>query len=156
MERLTLPLHHKTTASPSIPKGVRLEGPGLTSKMEDPGHLVSSQGTYLNSKFSNWTVTSYPREKLHRKAVSKMVDQVIPVAPDLRTTPFPAEFTPGARNAVTTCLRIQPNEKITLITDEHCLTIAASIASELDRVGCTWNAFVLESLALRPLTEMPL
>src|SRR5882762_10942297 len=85
-----------------------------------------------------------------------MVDQAIPVAPDLRTTAFPAEFIPGARNAVTTCLRIQPNEKVTLITDERCLTIAASIAAELDRIGCTWNSFVLESLAPRPLTEMPL
>src|SRR5260370_19518921 len=85
-----------------------------------------------------------------------MVDQATPVAPDLRTTPFPAEFTPGARNAVTTCLRIQPNEKVTLITDERCLTIAASIAAELERIGCTWHAFVLESRAPRPLTEMPL
>jgi leucyl aminopeptidase (aminopeptidase T) len=85
-----------------------------------------------------------------------MVDQATPVAPDLRTTAFPAEFTPGARNAVATCLRIQPNEKVTLITDERCLTIAASLASELDRVGCEWNAFVLESIAPRPLTEMPL
>src|SRR5229473_1193179 len=84
-----------------------------------------------------------------------MVDQATPVAPDLRTTSFPPEFTPGARNAVTTCLRIQPNEKVTLITDERCLTIAASIAAELERIGCTWNAFVLESLAPRPLTEMP-
>src|SRR5260370_19892739 len=85
-----------------------------------------------------------------------MLDRETPVAPSLRTPAFPAEFTPGARNAVTTCLRIQANEKVTLITDERCLTIAASIASELDRVGCIWNAFVLESLAPRPLTEMPL
>src|SRR5712664_2755376 len=84
-----------------------------------------------------------------------MVDQATPVAPDLRTTPFPAEFTPGARNAVTTCLRIQPNEKVTLITDEHCLTIAASLASELDRIGCDWNAFILEPIAPRSLTDMP-
>src|SRR5260370_4519593 len=84
-----------------------------------------------------------------------MVDQAIPVAPDLRTTSFPPEFTPGAGNAATTCLRIQPNEKVTLITDERCLTIAASIAAELERIGCTWNAFVLESLAPRPLIEMP-
>jgi aminopeptidase len=84
-----------------------------------------------------------------------MVDQATPVAPDLRTTPFPAEFTPGARNAVTTCLRIQPDEKVTLITDERCLTIAASMANELDRVGCDWHAFVLETLAPRPLAEMP-
>ena len=64
----------------------------------------------------------------------------------LRATKFPAEFTAGARNAVTTCLRIQPNEKVTL-TDEKCLTIAASIAAELGRIGCKWNGFVLEALA---------
>src|SRR6202012_591091 len=68
---------------------------------------------------------------------------------------FPPEFTPGARNAVTTCLRIQPNEKVTLITDERCLAIAASLAAELDRIGCTWHSFVLENIAPRPLTEMP-
>jgi aminopeptidase len=66
-----------------------------------------------------------------------MVDQATQTVVDLRSIKFPAEFTPGARNAVTTCLRIQPNEKVTLITDERCLTIAASIASELDRVGCS-------------------
>src|ERR1700761_7487251 len=84
-----------------------------------------------------------------------MVDQATQAAPDLRTTVFPPEFTPGARNAVTTCLRIQPNEKVTLITDERCLTIAASLVSELDRIGCIWNAFVLEALAPRPLTDLP-
>src|SRR6202789_4198236 len=84
-----------------------------------------------------------------------MIDQAVPAEIDLRTTAFPPEFTPGARNAVTTCLRIQPNEKVTLITDERCLTIAASLANELDRVGCEWNAFVLETIAPRPLTEMP-
>jgi aminopeptidase len=84
-----------------------------------------------------------------------MVDQATQAAPDLRTTAFPAEFIPGARNAVTTCLRIQPNEKVTLITDERCLTIAASLVAELDRIGCTWNAFVLEALAPRPLVDLP-
>src|ERR1700744_4891982 len=81
--------------------------------------------------------------------------QAPPAAIDLRTTAFPPEFTPGARNAVTTCLRIQPNEKVTLITDERCLAIAASLAAELDRIGCTWHSFVLENIAPRPLTEMP-
>ncbi len=85
-----------------------------------------------------------------------MVDQAtLHEGLDLRTTPFPAEFTPGAHTAVTTCLKIQPNEKVTLITDESCVTIAASLASELDRIGCRWNAFVLEQVAPRPLNGMP-
>ncbi len=68
---------------------------------------------------------------------------------------FPADFTPGARSAVTTCLRIQPSEKVTLITDQATIEIAASIARELNTLGCAWNGFVLEELALRPLTGMP-
>jgi aminopeptidase len=84
-----------------------------------------------------------------------MVDQVMQAAVDLRTIAFPAEFVAGARNAVMTCLQVQPNEKVTLITDERCLTIAASLASELQRIGCVWNAFVLENIAPRPLVEMP-
>ncbi|MEO7028234.1 MAG: hypothetical protein ABI147_02395 [Acidobacteriaceae bacterium] len=63
---------------------------------------------------------------------------------DLREVKFPEEFLEGARNAVTTCLRIQPEEKVTLITDESCMTIAASLASALEKIGCAWNAFVLE------------
>src|ERR1700756_2521899 len=73
----------------------------------------------------------------------------------LRDVSFPAEFTPGARSAVNTCLRIQPSEKVTLITDEATAPIAASLADELEALGCTWNAFVLEELAPRPLTAMP-
>jgi len=77
------------------------------------------------------------------------------VATDLRTVEFPEEFREGARNAVTTCLRIAPYEQVTLIADESTLTIAASIVAELVKIGCTWNAFVLEELATRPLTGMP-
>ncbi len=73
----------------------------------------------------------------------------------LLETPFPADFTPGARNAVTTCLRIQPSEKVTVITDQKTAPIAASLVRELEALGCTWNAFVLEDLAPRPLTSMP-
>jgi leucyl aminopeptidase (aminopeptidase T) len=56
---------------------------------------------------------------------------------------------------VATCLQIQPDEKVTLITDRKCAEIAASIALELEHVGCAWNAFVLEDLAPRPLSGMP-
>ena len=74
---------------------------------------------------------------------------------DLRSVTFPEEFRAGARNAVTTCLRIQPGEKVTLITDEATREIAASLASELENIGCRWNGFVLEELAQRPLKDMP-
>ena len=74
---------------------------------------------------------------------------------DLRTIPFDPEYIPGARNAVHVCLRIQPQEKVTLITDRACQEIAASIASELDALGSPYRTFVLEEIAARPLHDMP-
>jgi leucyl aminopeptidase (aminopeptidase T) len=68
---------------------------------------------------------------------------------------FPAEFGPGARAAIRTCLRVEPSEKVTLICDRETASIAASLAQELAANGCRWNAFVLEDLAPRPLTDMP-
>jgi aminopeptidase len=69
--------------------------------------------------------------------------------------PFDPEFSPGAHNAVHVCLRIQAEEKVTLITDWACLEIAASIAAELDKIGAPYNTLVLEELAQRPLVDMP-
>ena len=78
-----------------------------------------------------------------------------PVLTDLTKTTFDAELSPGAHNAVNTCLRIQPSEKVTLITDNACRDIAASIAQELLQVGSPFKAFVLEDLAPRPLIDLP-
>jgi aminopeptidase len=78
-----------------------------------------------------------------------------PVLTDLTKTTFDPELSPGAYSAVHTCLRIQPSEKVTLITDNDCREIAASIASELQKLGSPFKAFVLEDLAPRPLTELP-
>ncbi len=69
--------------------------------------------------------------------------------------PFDPELSQGARNAVRTCLRIQPSEKVTVITDSQSREIAAAIEAELDSLGATHQAFVLEDLAHRPLTDMP-
>jgi leucyl aminopeptidase (aminopeptidase T) len=80
---------------------------------------------------------------------------MLQTAAHLLSLSFPADFAPGARSAVRTCLRIQPDEKVTLITDRVTEEIAASIARELEEVGCRWNGFVLEDLAPRPLTDMP-
>jgi len=68
---------------------------------------------------------------------------------------FDPELTPGARNAVNVCLRIQPSEKVTVITDQACSEIAASIVHELDLLGAPYRVFVLEEIAKRPMTDMP-
>ena len=73
----------------------------------------------------------------------------------LKGVTFDPELSQGARNAVRTCLRIQPTEKVTLITDEGTRDIAASIAREIEAVGAPFQAFVLEEIAPRPLVEMP-
>ncbi len=54
-----------------------------------------------------------------------------------------------------TCLRIQAQEKVTLITDRACSEIAAALANELERLRLRYNAWVLEDLAPRPLKDMP-
>jgi aminopeptidase len=73
----------------------------------------------------------------------------------LNTSPFDSELTPGARNAVQVCLRVQPSEKVTVITDDACREIAAAIVHELQKLGASYRAFVLEELAQRPLAKLP-
>jgi leucyl aminopeptidase (aminopeptidase T) len=73
----------------------------------------------------------------------------------LNQVAFDPELTPGARNAVRVCLRIQPTEKVTVITDEVSLEIAASLVRELEAVGSPHQSWVLEDVAERPLTDLP-
>src|SRR6202051_4727547 len=68
---------------------------------------------------------------------------------------FDPEYIPGARNAVSICLRVRPEEKVCVITDEVTLEIAAAIVSELKTLGAPYNVWVLEDLAPRPLTDLP-
>ena len=80
---------------------------------------------------------------------------VTPANRQLDNLPFSSELTPGARNAVNICLRIQPSEKVTVITDEVTSEIAASLVHELTNIGSPYRAWVLEDLAPRPLVELP-
>src|SRR2546426_1586395 len=73
----------------------------------------------------------------------------------LNNLPFDPELTPGARNAASVCLRIQPSEKVSVITDEATKEVAASIVREIENVGAPYRAWVLEDLAPRPLTDLP-
>ncbi len=73
----------------------------------------------------------------------------------LNQLPFDPQLTQGARNAVRVCLRIQPSEKVTVITDEVSLEIAAALVHELEDLGCRYRSWVLEDVATRPLTDLP-
>src|SRR4051812_19333863 len=65
------------------------------------------------------------------------------------------ELQPGARNAIRDCLRLKPEERITIITDEATRDIAAALQAEVEEVGSQHSVFVLEEHADRPLTDMP-
>jgi aminopeptidase len=68
---------------------------------------------------------------------------------------FDPEYIPGARNAIRVCLRVKPEEKVCVITDEVTLEIAASIVSEVSELGAPYTVWVLEDLAERPLKDLP-
>ena len=76
-------------------------------------------------------------------------------ASSLLSLTFDSVLSEGARNAVRICLRVQPEEKVTLIADRATSEVAASLAHELDELGCAHNEFILEDLASRPLTDFP-
>ncbi|HEX9941887.1 MAG TPA: aminopeptidase [Thermoanaerobaculia bacterium] len=65
------------------------------------------------------------------------------------------ELVPGAHNAVHTCLRLRPEERVTVITDHETLDVAAALVREIEGLGAEHSVFVLEELAPRPLTGMP-
>src|SRR6185312_2212264 len=69
--------------------------------------------------------------------------------------PIDPELIPGARNAIDVCLRLKPEERITIITDSVTRGIAAALQSEVERVGTDYSLFVLEHHARRPLSHMP-
>src|SRR6476620_1439298 len=69
--------------------------------------------------------------------------------------PIDPELRPGARNAVEVCLRLKPEERITIITDTATRQIAAALQKEVERVGSDYSLFVLEHHAPRPLKYMP-
>lgn len=75
-----------------------------------------------------------------------MVLDEIAVSPDLL---------PGAHNAIHACLRLQRDERITIITDRESIEIAAALVREVETVGSEHNVFVLEDYAPRPLLGMP-
>src|SRR6266481_393800 len=65
------------------------------------------------------------------------------------------ELMPGAHNAVSVCLQLTPEERVTIITDEATCDIAAALRAEVEEIGSERAVFVLENYATRPLTAMP-
>jgi aminopeptidase len=68
---------------------------------------------------------------------------------------FDKELSEGAYNAINVCLRLKPEERITIITDNESLEIASSLAAEVKKVGSPMSMMVIEDYASRPLKGMP-
>ena len=74
----------------------------------------------------------------------------------MRTTiaAYTEDLIPGARNAVRTCLRVAPEERVTVITDLETEDIAASLADQVREVGAPVEFHVLEDYGPRPMLNM--
>jgi leucyl aminopeptidase (aminopeptidase T) len=68
---------------------------------------------------------------------------------------FQEDLMTGARNAIGTCLAVQPSEHVAVIADEASRAVAASIGEALDEVGAPWQGLTVEDLAPRPQTTLP-
>ena len=62
----------------------------------------------------------------------------------------------GARNAVYTCLDVQPDERVVLIADRGSLEVAAALARQLRRAAAEFRSVILEDMAERPIRYLPM
>jgi aminopeptidase len=62
---------------------------------------------------------------------------------------------PGAKNAVETCLGVQPDERVTLIADKASATVAASLSEALSQAHARTSSLLLEDFGPRPMRGAP-
>jgi leucyl aminopeptidase (aminopeptidase T) len=68
---------------------------------------------------------------------------------------YSEDLIPGARNAVRTCLRVQPRERVAIVTDRETEPIAASLADQIREVGSSYELLVMEDYGARPMLDLP-
>ncbi len=68
---------------------------------------------------------------------------------------FDQDLVEGAYNAINVCLRLKPEERITVITDNDSLEIACALIHEIKKVGSDHSLMVIEDYASRPSPNMP-
>ncbi|HMS64830.1 MAG TPA: aminopeptidase [Ignavibacteria bacterium] len=68
---------------------------------------------------------------------------------------FDKELSQGAYNAINACLRLKPEERITIITDNDSIEIASSLVHEVKKVGSEYSLMVIEDYVTRPTPDMP-
>ena len=70
-------------------------------------------------------------------------------------TDYPRDLAPGARNAVVTCLRIRPGERVALVTDRETAPIAAALADQAREAGASVDPHMMEDYGARPMLFLP-
>ena len=70
-------------------------------------------------------------------------------------TAYAEDLIPGARNAIRTCLRVSPGERVAIITDRETEEIAASLADQVRDVGAQSETQIMEDYGPRPMLELP-
>jgi leucyl aminopeptidase (aminopeptidase T) len=70
-------------------------------------------------------------------------------------TAYAEDLIPGARNAVRTCLRVQPGEFVAIITDRETDEIAASLADQVREAHGVAEVLLMEDYGIRPMLSLP-
>jgi leucyl aminopeptidase (aminopeptidase T) len=70
-------------------------------------------------------------------------------------TAYAEDLVPGARNAIRTCLRVLPTERVAIVTDRETEEIAASLADQVREVGAPSETHIMEDYGPRPMLELP-
>jgi aminopeptidase len=65
------------------------------------------------------------------------------------------ELLQGARNAVRVCMKVEPADKVFILTDQETLTIAQALENEVKAVGAEAMCVCLEEFGTRPMTQFP-
>jgi aminopeptidase len=65
------------------------------------------------------------------------------------------DLMPVARNAVETCLAVQPGERVALVTDAASRPVAASLEQALADRGAIADSLLIDDVATRPLATVP-
>jgi leucyl aminopeptidase (aminopeptidase T) len=73
----------------------------------------------------------------------------------VRQPDFNRAYLWGAQNAVRNCLRIQPYEHVTIITDYATLDIGTCLYEQLRLICGRITSFVLEDMTARPMRALP-
>jgi aminopeptidase len=75
--------------------------------------------------------------------------------PDRRFGTPQEDLMPGAKNAVDTCLAVQPDERVALIADKASAAVAASISEALSQIHAHTASLLLEDFGPRPMRGAP-